>query len=162
MMTPRSLHMIAYKGKFMGSGNKVISFINPSHAKFVRSFMKYENSSVKQIDGNTYSFEHPKTHIMKPIMKNHLALHTFDTNIGLYFAKVNNVDIVLVDNLKQVNSACVNMISNYKIDSEIDESFQRYQMERLYAKNENEMIDYKEEYEQMLYVEMLINQDDYE
>ena len=163
MMYPQSLHLLQYKGKYLGTSSNVVAFIKPNHARYVASNLKYENITITKTRSTESIFTIKPPKLRKPINKRNLLLKSIDTNTAHYFANVNNIDISLIDEVKySPETQIMQLSSNYTIDFDVDDNTKRFHLELLYEKPPHEKIDYSEEYNNMLIMSFLEIHDDFD
>jgi hypothetical protein len=159
-MFPNSLHFIKYKSFYLGepAKNKVFAFVKAHHAEFIKSTLKYENFNVSNTD-NMYKI-YPNT-LKKPINRKFIKIEEYDPNVSYYFTHVNNVNLVIIDDIKYKNDIFT-LYSNYSFDIALMEEWtKQYHFERMFLKGNNEKINYEDEFENVI-THMINTNDDYD
>lgn len=155
-MYPTSLHFIKYKGNYLGTKDKIFGFVQLQHAKYVAKNITYENLNISRTSATSYKIKPPLQ--QKKINKHFLIVEPIDTNVGQYFAYINNIGIDIVDKISS-NLPEINIYTNYKLDFniDIDDDMRKYHAEMIY---DNFKLDYEEEYNNMLILSFLNIMDD--
>lgn len=158
-MYPTSLNLIKYKEKYLGTPSTVFGFVQHKQAKFIARHILYDNIIISKTSESSYSLKPPM--LKKPINKKNLSIKQLDTNVGQYFANINNIEIAIVDSISKPRSDSneIEIYSNYKMDSniDIDDDMRKYHIEMLF---DNMKLDYEEEYNNMLILSFLNIMDD--
>ena len=149
-MYPTSLQLVSYNGMYLGTQKSIFGFVKPAHANYVSRNMKYENMSIMKTDN---CFIMTPSMLKKPLNKKLLNIVTYDTDVGHYFTKINNMNMKIIDSVshnKKEDSFILH--SNYTINFEVDDEMQAYHLDLLFKETS---IDYSEEYNNMLLLSFL-------
>lgn len=156
-MFPTSLHFIkTSSGSVLGSYNKdtkIFGFVNPKHAHVVKQNLSSDNVNVKEIRGNKYVIA--KKQLM-PLNKD-LTVDSLSTEIGLYFAQVNNLNVALIDDVC-IKKNCIELLSNFSLGDIqfLNNEALTNQFQRIY---EEEEIDYVNSYANIIMNMIALNED---
>lgn len=158
-MYPTSLHLVKYKGNYLGTPESIFGFIQLKHAKYITRNLSYENMSITKTSPTSYKIKPPA--IKQKINKHSVGIQPIETSVGQYFANINNINIDIIDTISVVSSSPpdINIYTNYKIDSniDIDDDMRKYHIEMLF---DGMKMDYEEEYNNMLILSFLNIMDD--
>jgi hypothetical protein len=124
-----------------------LSEYKSNDAQVVKKNILYENFKTRQIKSDKYVLNNEASDMKKPIVKKLLAIETFETFLGLYYASVNNVELAIIDDVK-ISAGQVQMMSNFRIDNTgLEDLMKTTHIENIYM---DEKVDYMVEYSNML------------
>jgi len=135
-MMPRQINLIQYNTE-----NKVYvgGYKNDSARSFVCGFVdkkgafeaykKLMASSQFKVSYNRQNDEYqlqsikPSSKLLpKPLRRHKLQIVTMDTMLAAFFVKVNNTDLILIDDVSVKENGIVSMKTSYELEMKIDES----------------------------------------
>lgn len=116
-MQPYSLSFITYKKAYLGTPKNLFGFVKRQDAIKVKQFLKYENFHIKE-GQQTFFLAPPQTRLKKPLNIKQLMVRTMDAEKGMFFGTINNMEISVIDEVKQVKEDVIRLDSNYVIDSD--------------------------------------------
>lgn len=145
-MLPSKIHTLAYKDRFLGCFSKnqgiktkIFGFIKKPQIELVKKHIKSDvHHIVHQKKNDEYVIKceptsdtslHPK-----PIRKQLMHIMSMDVHECIPSFTLNNLELVLIDDIKMVDSDFI-LYSNYKIDVEIDDEIIKEYIEYIYEQN---------------------------
>jgi hypothetical protein len=162
-MYPIRLHFIkhasvapSYLGTYAFPKSKTIAFAKESQANAVRNYIQSENIRLTKYSDSKYILENPVKN-KKNIKRKDLIVESFNTDTGMYFCHVNNMELVLIDEVLR-RGTLLELRSNFKLDH-----LQLLDMEyhdHLDKMLEGDTIDYDFEYNSMVINAYYADEDD--
>jgi hypothetical protein len=154
-MLPSKVHTLVYNDKFLGCfpkydglKTKVFGFVKKPHVELIRSKIKSDsNQLIQELDDGEFIIRCNEQRFPKPTLKPKLKpkpmrkqateIMTMDVHECITTLTLNNLDLVLIDDIKPINSDII-LYSNYKIDVDIDEDTMKEYIQYLYENSENQ------------------------
>jgi hypothetical protein len=138
--------VVSYKGMYLGTPNHLFSFVDQRHAQLVRSKLVYENFRITQKNRSIHLITQP-TKVMKPLNRKKLSIQTMDPDIGAYFAKVNNMGIELIDNVRVAPSGTIELVSNLQHIDDLDLMHEWHKVDHIMTlEGAQSHVDYEQRY----------------
>lgn len=119
MNAVKQFAMVSYKDMLLGTPTHIFSFVDMRHAQLVRSKLIYENIRVTRKNNSVHLIIQPSK-VLKPLNRKRLLIKTMEPDVGAYFAKVNNMDIELIDNVRVASNGNMELLSNYQHIDNLD------------------------------------------
>lgn len=165
-MNPKTCHFIKYENSFLGlpsripqKPSRVFGFVRIQDATLVKKSLKTTPFMIQQVNNQHFTIMPPHGMKTKPIVQKKLHLfHLQDMMTSVFFTRVNNVDLILVDEV-QVLTNKIHMYSNYSLDMNLDVSVQKQHYRSLL---ENENINYQEKLEELMIEDEIDDYNDYD
>jgi hypothetical protein len=120
-MYPIRLHFIkhasvspSYLGTYASPKSKTIAFAKESQANAVKNYIQSDHVRLSTYSDCKYILENPVKN-KKFIKRKDLVVESFNTDTGLYFCHVNNMELVLIDEVFR-RGTLLELRSNFKLD----------------------------------------------
>lgn len=146
MIKPSTLTFVQYKKKYLGTSNKLFAFIKPKHAHLVRTSLKFDFFRIKEGQQDFY-IASPSTNPRKPLNVKELRLRTIDFETGLFYGTINNMEVAIIDDVRQINDDVVKLESNYTVDGDyLGDEILCEHLQDVYEGKKLDMTDYEEKH----------------
>lgn len=162
-MNPKTCHFVKLGNTYLGvpprnAPARIFGFLRAQDAHLMKQSLTHTPFIIQQTNPHHYVFTFPKQPKSNPFPNKKIKIHPFgDIMTSAFFTRVNNVDLVLVDEVqKQANQ--LHLFSNYELDIEVSPEVSKEHFRRLLHK---QPILYKQVLADILSEDLQDEEDDY-